>query len=97
MKKSPPLNFEQIISQAARQPAQFAQLAPERAGLQGEHYFHELDALGPTRYVADLSRSTEVFYRSFCSFTPRQLFVIKAILFQQLGPLRHTQAMTTIN
>ena len=38
------LNFCEITSQAGRQPAQFAQLAPERAGLQGEHYFHELDA-----------------------------------------------------
>ena len=37
-------NFDQITSQAGRQPAQFAQLAPERVGLQGEHYFHEFDA-----------------------------------------------------
>ena len=37
------LNFYQITSQAGRQPAQFAQLAPERAALQGEHYFREFD------------------------------------------------------
>ena len=36
------LNFDEITSQAGRQPAQFAQLAPERAGLQGEHYFHAI-------------------------------------------------------
>ena len=41
MQKINILNFDQITSHADRQPAQFAQLAPERAGLQGEHYFHE--------------------------------------------------------
>ena len=44
MQKINILNFDQITSHADRQPAQFAQLAPERAGLQGEHHFHELDA-----------------------------------------------------
>ena len=44
MQKINILNFDQITSQAGRQPGQFAQLAPERAGLQGEHYLHEFDA-----------------------------------------------------
>ena len=57
MQKPRPLNFEQITSQAARQPAQFAQLAPERAGLQGEHYFDEFDAL------ARVSRTARLPYR----------------------------------
>ena len=46
VQKTRSLNFELITSQAVREPAHFAQPALECAGLQGGHYFDELDALG---------------------------------------------------
>ena len=58
------LNSDQITSQAGRQPAQFAQPAPERAGLQGEHYFHSLSVV-PVPAGAQVTKDVLITYKSF--------------------------------